>query len=107
MVIAGSGNDFLKGCNQILANIDAVGRAASEIDRDAEGRGRVIQPVLPGASVIGIVSRIRCSHDMIIAAASGDRVTSCAIRDGVVSGTAFECVISRAAASWRPTSILR
>ncbi len=38
---------------------------------------------------------------MVIAAASGDRVTSCAIRDGIVSGTAFECVIPCATASWQ------
>ena len=98
MVIAGSGNDLLKGSDQIVADIGAVGRAASDVDRDAEGRGRVVQAVLPGASVIGIVGCVRCSHDMVIAAASGDRVASCAIRNGVVSGTAFECVISRAPA---------
>ena len=98
MVISGSGNDFLKGGNQIVADIKAVGLTSSDVDRDAEGCGRVIQRVLSGAAVIGIVGPVRCSHDMVIAAAGGDRVTSCAIRDGIVSGTAFECVIPCATA---------
>ena len=67
---------------------------ASDVDRDAEGRGRVIQHVLSRASVIGIVGRVSCCHDMVIAAACGDRVASCAIRNGVVSGPAFKCVIA-------------
>ena len=98
MVVAGSGNHLLKGGDQVVADIETVGFAASDVDRDAERCGRVVQHVLSGASVIGIVGSVRRSHDMVIAAAGGDRVTSCAIRDGVVSSTAFECVIPRATA---------
>ena len=98
MVISGSGNNFLKGSNQIVADIKAVGLTSSDVDRDAEGCGRVVQRVLSGAAVIEIVGRVRCSHDMVVAIASGDRVASCAIGDGVVSGPAFECVIPCATA---------
>jgi hypothetical protein len=74
MVIAGSGNDLLKGGNQVVADIEAVGPAPSHVDRNAERRGRIVQSVQSGATVVGIVSRVRRSHDMVVAIVAVGRV---------------------------------
>ena len=84
MVISGSGNDFLKGCNQIVADIDAVGRAPSEIDRYAQCCGRIIQSVMVVATIVDIVGCVGCGYDMVVVIAAVDRVLARSVRQYVV-----------------------